>query len=227
MSWNLGQLSTWLCDKVLVCRSRPGFRVHTVERCTLYVWMPSTCSLGDLKLIHVSVKDPRRTLRSRGESSYVQPQRNMEVKTINYVGMPSNPWRDLLRIGCVKAFSQSILVRALIKFFVWFGLVLPGLTESDLGSLVSGASMSLVQLPIKRVGKGPERPFWQKLSSSTSPDQDAGQLVKCFLQGVVPRRSDSCVCHSSFEVYVNSDTLLKKNNSAPQCMKWTKVKLFS
>lgn len=120
VSWNLGQLSTWLCDKMLVCSSRPGFRAHAVERCTLYVWMPSTCSLGDLKLIHVSVKDPRRTLRSRGESSYVQPQRNTEVKTINYVGMPSNPWRDL-RIGCVKAFSQSILVRALIKFL--FGLV--------------------------------------------------------------------------------------------------------
>lgn len=53
--------------------------------------MPSACSLRDLKLIQISIKDSRKAVRSYGESRNVQPQRNMKEKTVNYVGIPGSP----------------------------------------------------------------------------------------------------------------------------------------
>ena len=140
----------------------PRFRAQGVWKYTPYVWMPSAYSLGGLKIIHTSIAEPGRIVRSCGESRNVQPQRNKEDYTLCWNAWPS--WWELLIKFCVMAFSQCVLVRALNKFCLV--LFLPGLTEPGLGSPVSGASMNLVQLPIARDGGGPERPIWQNLSSS-------------------------------------------------------------
>lgn len=53
----------------------------------MYVWMPSACHLGDLKIVHVPIKDPGRIVRSCGERRNVRSQRNKGEKTINSAGM--------------------------------------------------------------------------------------------------------------------------------------------